>query len=286
MFVESDLILKPDGSVYHLGLVPADLADTVITVGDPERVPLISRHFEKIELQKSRREFVTHTGFYKGKRLTVISTGIGTDNIEIVMNELDALVNIDLEKRQVKNTHKSLNIIRIGTSGALQKEIPLDSHLISESGLGLDSTLLFYQLEAPEQYETIAQAFQIATDLPFLPYIAQASEKLLVHFGKEMAKGNTLTCSGFYAAQGRSLRYKSLMPHFFQKLQQFYFNDFRISNLEMETSALYAFGKIFGHEMLSLNAIVANRADQKFSSEPEKTVQSLIIKTLDLCVNL
>lgn len=286
MFVESDLILKPDGSVYHLGLVPADLADTVITVGDPERVPLISKYFEKIEVQKSKREFVTHTGTYKGKRLTVVSTGIGTDNIEIVMNELDALVNIDLEKRQAKTTHKSLNIIRIGTSGALQKDIPLDSHLLSESGLGLDSTLLFYDLPSTTQDELIAHDFKISTDLKFVPYLVWASEKLTKHFGKDMQKGNTLTCSGFYAAQGRSLRYKSSMPLFFEKIQDFEHKDFRISNLEMETSALYAFGKIFGHEMLSLNAIVANRADQKFSTEPEKTIQSLILKTLDLCVSL
>ena len=280
----SELILNEDGSIYHLNLLAEDIADTVILVGDPQRVARVSSHFDSIEIEKEKREFITHTGMYKGKRISVLSTGIGTDNIDIVLNELDALVNIDLKKREIRKDKTTLKLIRIGTSGALQPEIPVDAFLLSEYAIGFDNVLQYYQSEAV-RYPEIEKAFLAQSNWEShmsAPYIVKCDEKLLEHFSRqEIILGFTGSNVGFYGPQGRHLRLPARDPELHEKLNSFSFDGHRITNFEMETSALYGLSALMGHQAVSLNAIIANRADLTFSGEPRRTIDRLIKWTLD-----
>lgn len=280
---ESELILNKDGSVYHLHLLPHDLADTVITVGDPDRVPRVSRYFDTIELKKSKREFVTHTGTIKGKRITVMSSGISTDNIDIVLNELDALVNIDLEARLPKTQLKKLNIIRIGTSGTIQADIPVDSLLVSKAAFGLDTLMHYYErnINEPEQQllDAIKQVLPKAGG--FVPYIASADMGLIEKLGHDILQGITFTAPGFYAPQGREVRAHTAYPEFMNALQQFDLNGQRITNLEMETAGIYGLSAVLGHRAISFNVILANRSTQTFSKQPEKIVDNYVRQLLE-----
>jgi uridine phosphorylase len=275
---ESDLILNPDGSIYHLNLLPEDIADTIITVGDPDRVEEVSKRLDSIELKKGKREFISHTGFLGKKRITITSTGIGTDNIDIVLNELDALVNIDLSTRLVKKDLKSLNIIRIGTSGTLQDDIPVDSILVSEFGLGLDALMNYYfhQVSGDEHMllDEIKSYFHHIKGIT--PYITAADETLLNLVGKNLDRGITITAPGFYAPQGREVRAQNSIPNLIQLFKSFKAGKYRITNLEMETAGIYALAKVLGHKALSVNAILASRVRFEFSSNPQKIVEKTI----------
>ncbi len=279
---EADLILNPDGSVYHLNLLPKHISDTIITVGDPNRVYSVSQYFDHIEFEMNKREFITHVGKYKNKRITVISTGIGTDNIEIFFNEIDALVNLDLKTREVKSRKKKLNIIRIGTSGALQEDVALGAHLVSDFAIGFDNLMNFYDLPATNFEVEIAEDIEKVVGLNFRPYVIQGSKSLLEKFSEGMIVGNTATCPGFYAPQGRSLRLPNRNPKFLENLNYYHKDGFWITNFEMETSAYYAFARLLGHEAISLNAIIVNRIKNKVSKNPTKVVDSLIKKVLDI----
>lgn len=284
MIKSSELILNPDGSVYHINLRPEHIAHDIIFVGDQNRVEKITQFFDSIEYSTQKREFKTQTGMYKGKRMSVMSTGIGPDNIDIVINELDALVNIDLETRQPKPALTSLNIIRIGTSGSLQADIPVDSFVMSRYGLGLDNMLRSYLLEEVSDV-SIEDAFIKHTDWDARkgrPYAVRCSEKLEKLIGSErMHKGITATAGGFYGPQGRILRLGIQDNELNGKMDNFSFGDDRITNLEMETAAIYGLSALLGHNALSLNAIIANRASGTFSSDPYKAVDELIAHTLD-----
>lgn len=275
-FPDSELILNPDGSVYHLHLRPEHISDLILTVGDPERVEKVSKYFDSVEFKTQKREFVSHTGYVGKRRLSVVSSGIGTDNVEILMNELDALVNIDLERREEKSQHTTLKIIRMGTSGSLREEIPVDSLLLSASGVGLDSLMQFYELPQSEEEIQLGLAVKEALLLDFQTYKADCSPSLQSIFGNHFIIGNTVTCPGFYAPQGRKLRYTTKVGDLPSVLRSFEKDGYQFSNFEMETAGYYAFGRLLGHEMLSLNAIVANRAIHQFSKDPEKQVNNLI----------
>ncbi len=285
---ESELILNLDGSVYHLNLRPEHIANTIITVGDPDRVETITKHFDSIEFQTKKREFHTQTGIYKGKRLTVISTGIGTDNIDIVFNELDALVNIDLETREIKKNLTTLEFIRIGTSGSIQESIPLNSFLISEYAVGFDSLLHFYNSEAIQHIE-ISNEIKKQTnwsESKSHPYVVSANKDLLDHFSsKETVIGFTATNVGFYGPQGRILRLPLQDNDLNNKLANFNYKGKTITNLEMETAGIYGISKLLGHKAISMNAIIANRATGGFSENPSKTIEELILYTLNKLVN-
>ena len=278
---ESELIINPDGSIYHLRLKPGQVADTVITVGDPNRVAKISDHFDRLELQVTHREFVTHTGWYKGKRISVISTGMGTDNVEIFMTELDALFNVDFNSRLPKSTHKSLNIVRIGTSGSMQSTLPEGTILSSSKAVGLDTLMAFYSIPQTNLEQQIAKQVQIRLDLPFRPYCVSGSEMLLKQIGKDLPSGITVTCPGFFGPQGREVRLKPRIPNLFDLLGAQPFQNESFTNFEMETAGYYAMGKMLGHEVLSMNAIVANRISGKFSADPTGVVDKLIASVLD-----
>ena len=276
---ESELILNSDLSVYHLNLHPHEIADTVINVGDPDRVAMVSAFFQKVELKKQKREFVTHTGTYKGKRITVISTGIGTDNIDIAYNELDALVNIDLKERRIKEKLTTLNLIRIGTSGSLQADIPVDGFVYSQYGLGLDGLLNFYKLKNTGEETDLIEAFRKHyPTYGILPqsYLVRSSEKLEKNLGDGMFKGITASCSGFYAPQGRVLRYQLAYPDVIDRLTSFNFRENRLTNFEMETGAMYGLARILGHNCCSINAIVANRITREHTHKGEETMNALI----------
>lgn len=283
----SELILNPDGSVYHLNLRPEHLANTVITVGDPDRVDSITEHFDTVEFQTRKREFHTQTGIYKGKRITVISTGIGTDNIDIVLNELDALVNIDLQTRTIKETLTTLEIIRVGTSGSIQKDIPVDSFLISDYAVGFDSLLHFYKNENIQDHD-MSDALVKHTNWSSLkskPYIVKCNEELFNRFSSDKTvKGFTATNVGFYGPQGRVLRLPVEDDTLNDTLASFSFNNMPITNLEMETAGIYALSALLGHKALSMNAIIANRATGEFSNDPSEVVNELITYTLDKLV--
>ncbi len=287
MIKSSELILNPDGSVYHLNLKPENIARDIIFVGDPDRVSKITQHFESIEFSTQKREFKTTTGTYKGKRLTVQSTGIGSDNIDIVMNELDALVNVNLNTREIKNTHTSLNIVRIGTSGSLQANIPVDSWVMSKYAIGLDNMLRSYLIEEHSDSE-LEDAFIARTNWDIRkgrPTVVSCNEFLENKiYSEKFYKGFTGTAGGFYGPQGRVVRLNIQDPELNHKMDTFNFNGIRMTNLEMETAAIYGLGKLLGHNCLSLNAIIANRAVGEFSSNPEKTVNELIAYTLDKLV--
>lgn len=285
----SELILNTDKSVYHLNLLPEDLAPTIITVGDPDRVSLVSQHFDAIEVKKGKREFHTHTGRIGPKRISVISTGIGTDNIDIVLNELDALVNIDFDSRTIKSNRKSLDIIRIGTSGAIQPHIPIHSYLMSEYAIGLDSLLHFYDSKHI-QHPAIQQAFILHTNWlkdKSTPYVVQCDMELAKIFSsKRLLTGFTATNVGFYGPQGRILRLPLQDGTMNQKLASFNYNGMQITNLEMETAGIYGLAKLMGHRALSLNCIIANRSNGEFSPDPEKATLGLINYALERIVGV
>lgn len=275
---ESDLILNPDGSIYHLNLLPEDIADTIITVGDPDRVAEVSKRLDSIELKKGKREFITHTGLLANKRITIVSTGIGTDNIDIVLNELDALVNIDFSTRLAKKELKSLDIIRIGTSGTLQDDIPVDSILVSEFGLGLDALMNYYfhQVSGDEHMVLDEIKAYLHHIKGITPYITAADETLLNQIGKNLQRGITITAPGFYAPQGREVRAKNSIPNLIQLFKEFKSGKHRITNLEMETAGIYALAKVLGHRALSVNAILASRVRFEFSGNPQKIIDQTI----------
>lgn len=284
MIKNSELILNPDGSLYHINLKPENIANDIIFVGDQDRVEKITNRFDSIEFTTQKREFKTQTGIYKGKRISVISTGIGPDNIDIVINELDALVNIDLETKKPKDKLTSLNIVRIGTSGSLQKDIPVDSFVMSEYAIGLDNMLRSYLIdEVSEQDIEAAFIEQTNWDLrKGRPYVIKGSDKLASKiFSDKMHKGFTGTAGGFYGPQGRVLRLNIQDADLNTKMDNFNFNGTRMTNLEMETAAIYGLSKLLGHECLSLNAIIANRATGDFSKNPYQVVEDLIDYTLE-----
>ena len=283
MIQSSELILNPDGSVYHLNLLPEHIAHDIIFVGDQNRVEKITQFFDSIEFSTQKREFKTQTGFLKGKRITVMSTGIGPDNIDIVMNELDALVNIDLKTRTPKEKLTSLNIIRIGTSGSLQADIPVDSFVMAQFGLGLDNMLRSYLIDDISEIK-MEDAFIKHTNWDLKkgrPYVISCSEKLEKRLeSKQIFKGITGTAGGFYGPQGRILRLDIQDESLNSKMDSFSYNGTRMTNLEMETAAIYGLGKLLGHHCLSLNAIIANRASGTFSEDPYKAVDELIAYAL------
>jgi uridine phosphorylase len=278
---ETDLILNPDGSVYHLNLLPKHISDTIIAVGDPSRVYMVSQFFDEVEFEMNKREFITHVGKYKGKKITVISTGIGTDNVEIFFSELDALANIDLKTRELKTKKKKLKVVRIGTSGALQEDVAVGSHLVSDYAVGLDNLMNFYDLPMDDYEAGLAHDIQKKVGLPFMPYVAKGSETLRNQICADMKVGNTVTCPGFYAPQGRELRVPIRFPKLLEDLNYYHKGDFWLTNFEMETAGYYAMGRLLGHEVLSVNAIIANRIKNKFSKNPNKVIESLIEKVLD-----
>ena len=281
---ESELILNPDGSVYHLNLKPENIAQDLIFVGDQDRVEKITKHFDEVTFSTQKREFKTQTGFYKGKKLTVLSTGIGPDNIDIVLNELDALVNIDLKTRKPKEKITSLNIVRVGTSGSLQKDIPVDSFVVSSHGLDINGMLHFYQIKSvanPDIENAFIKHTQWSLDKA-RPIIIDNSKALEKRFySNKTYKGITATAGGFYGPQGRILRLPLQDAKLNSKIDSFKFEENFISNLEMETSVIYGLSKLLGHNALSLNAIIANRATGEFSKDPKAVVESLISYTLN-----
>lgn len=288
-FAGSELIINKRGAIYHLDVRPEELAHTIITVGDPERVRQVSRHFDTFETKCQYREFITHTGYLGNKRISVVSTGIGTDNIDIVLNELDALVNIDFETRSVKNELTHLQIIRIGTSGSLQKNIPVDSIVASTHGLGIDNLLNFYRHENNEEEKQLVHSFITQTQLHNQlahPYISSCSASLLKHFVKDYHHGITVTCPGFYGPQGRVLRLGLTNPDLINRLTQFSFGQHRITNFEMETAGIYGLGKIMGHHCLSLSFIVANRITKTISHNADAAMENLIKQALEVIGNL
>ena len=286
---ESELIINNRGAVYHLDLRPDELATTIITVGDPDRVSEVSKHFDSIEHKSQHREFITHTGYIGSKRISVVSTGIGPDNIDIVLNELDALVNIDFETRTIKQALTTLQIIRLGTSGSLQAHIPVDSFVASTHGLGIDNLLHFYKHENNGEEAQILTAFedQVTLNKSFSgPYITGASVKLLKHFVTGYHQGITVTCPGFYGPQGRVLRLPLMHTELIDQLTTFNYGPHKITNFEMETSAIYGLGKLQGHQCLSLSAIVANRVSQSFSKDGNAAVENLIKQSLEILSTL
>lgn len=275
--------MNAGGSIYHLALLPEQLSNDIIIVGDQGRVPLVSEHFDSIEHKVQNREFATHTGIYKGKRVSVISTGIGTDNIDIFMNEIDALANVDLKSRTVKKNKTSLNIVRIGTSGALQKDIEVDSFVASEFGLGLDGLLHFYDSKKVDESK-ISEAFvkhvKWNKNLPF-PYVIKSSEKLLRKIGEGMQKGITATAPGFFAPQGRELRLSASVKNLEKNFSSFVYKNNRIVNFEMETSALYGLSKLLGHNACTVCVIVGNRITKNFSKDYHPAMTFLIKTVLE-----
>jgi len=286
---ESELILNPDGSVYHLNIKPENIAKTIIFVGDPDRVSKITQHFDSIEFSTHKREFKTETGYFNGKRLSVISTGIGADNIDIVLNELDALVNINLETRTINKNLVSLDIIRIGTSGSLQPDIPVNSFLLSSHGMDINGMLHAYKTAAiahPELEEAFIKQTHWSSNKS-RPLIIKNSNSLAKKFQDDKQKlyqGITVTANGFYGPQGRVLRLQLQDSELNSKIDSFSYNNFRITNLEMETSAIYGLSKLLGHRAVSLNAIIANRADGTFSEDPEAVINNLIQFSLNKIV--
>lgn len=286
---ESELIINSRGAVYHLNVRPEELADTIITVGDPSRVGEVSKYFDKIEGKYEHREFNTHTGLIGNKRISVVSTGIGPDNIDIVLNELDALANINFETRTINPELRRLKIVRFGTSGSLQAEIPVDSFVASTHGLGIDNLLNFYRQENNDEEMAIQQAFIQHTKIGThnsTPYIASAAPSLQKHFVEGYHQGITVTCPGFYGPQGRVLRLGLQYPELVDQLTTFRYGNHRISNFEMETSAIYGLGKLMNHYCLSLNVIVANRVQKTFSKDGGKAVDSLIVKSLGILASI
>jgi len=287
-FKPSELVLNPDGSIFHLKLFPRQIADTIILVGDPNRVEIVSEFFDSIEIRTSNREFVTHTGSYKGKRITVMSSGIGTDNIDIVLNELDALVNIDLQKRILKPEKQTLKLVRIGTTGGLQKDVPINSIILSRYAAGFDSVLNFYADRNSVSDLEMEKAFKEHTGWnPILPdpYFVKSSNELFNLFPDETHSGITISAPGFYAPQGRRIRLDPLDIGLNNKLESFRYRGLKIMNYEMESSALFGLSRLLGHQAVTLCAMIANRASGKFTSDYQASVRNLIKFTLEhLCL--
>lgn len=284
----SELILTSEGKIYHLNIDPSQLAPTIITVGDPGRVKMVSKYFDSIETKAKHREFKTHTGTYKGKRISVISTGIGPDNIDIVFNELDALVNIDFDKRQAKSKLTSLDIIRIGTSGGLSPEVKVDNFLASALAIGLDNVMHYYAKTDKIFNREFAKAFIDHTQWNpdnSVPYVVEADKGLLKKFSSDrVMTGCTITNTGFYGPQGRVLRAELWDNDLNDKLTSFQYKKYKITNLEMETATMYGLSRLLGHRALSLNAIIANRATGDFAKDSKATIDSLIQYTLEKLV--
>jgi len=280
---ESELVINADGSVYHLHLHPDDLGELIVLVGDPDRVPQVSAHFDTIDTKKQKREFITHTGMVGKKRVSVISTGIGTDNIDIVLNELDILVNVELETRQIKKKLTSLPIIRIGTSGSLQPDIKVDDILLSTHGLGLDSLMHFYiNTHSVSESDTILKELQSQQNLGELrPYLYKSPGNLIDYFESSIKRGITATCCGFYGPQGRIIRGQAKYANLIERLHKFESGPYRITNFEMETAAIYGMATLLGHRALSVNAILANRIEHHFSSNGSATIERAIKMVLD-----
>lgn len=278
----SELILRPSGAIYHLNLLPAQIATNIILVGDPERVDKVSQHFDRIDHKVATREFVTHTGSMNGIPVSVVSTGIGTDNIDIVLNELDALHNIDLETRTIKTELTKLNFIRIGTSGCMQADIPVDSFLVSQFALGMEGMMHYYDFRNNADETLLFHEIMSIPDLRFgiRPYLFAADSELVAALGEGYAKGITLTCAGFYGPQFRSLRLPLAQDDIFEKLQDFRYRDLQMTNFEMETAGIYGLSSLLGHRAISFNALLANRANGTFSQQASETVALLIQKVL------
>lgn len=273
----SELVLNPDGSVYHLNLLPEDIAEKIILVGDPDRVPRVSQYFDKVEVKKNKREFYTHTGALRGERITVMSTGIGTENIDIVMNELDALVNIDLKNKEFKTEQQSLQLFRMGTCGSVNPEIEVDNMLVTQNVVGLDGLLHFYQ---DYQFENdfsrnFLAKFPYEKIKPML-YFSEWSEEISELYKDAKYHGNTATFPGFYAPQGRQLRLRATDDKFLETL-----NDLGVTNFEMETSAIYAMSKLLGHKALTVNCVIANRRRGEFAADHHKSEKMMIEWVLD-----
>lgn len=282
---ESELIINSRGAVYHLNVIPEELAPIVILVGDPDRSKEVSKYFDTIEYRCQHREFITHTGTIGNKRVSVVSSGIGPDNIDIVMNELDALVNIDFDTRTIKPDLTHLTVIRLGTAGSLQADIPVDSIVASTHGLGIDNLLNYYRHDNNDEEMQIVQQFVAHTQIGnhfSNPYIATAGAGILKHFVNGFHHGITITCPGFYGPQGRVLRLGLTNPDLVDRLTQFTFGQHRIANFEMETSAIYGLGRLLGHQCLSLSTIVANRVSKQFSKDGAAAVDNMIKKALDI----
>lgn len=289
-FLASELILNEDSSVYHLKLKNDDLADTIITVGDPNRVALVSKYFDTIDLIKSNREFTTHTGFIGKKRLSVISTGIGVDNIDIVFNELDILASIDLNSKSLKNHKQKYNVIRLGTTGSLSEDINIDDILFSKYAIGTDGVPYHYKFNNELFENELSKQFTKQTKWNSklaAPYSSKCSDILWNKLYQNTHKqGITLTMNGFYAPQARTIRIPLQQPNMLHICKNIQFDNLNISNLEMETAGLYAFGKIFEHEVISINAVLAHRINGTFSSTPKKTIERMIRLTLPKIENL
>ncbi|MEM9981191.1 MAG: nucleoside phosphorylase [Bacteroidota bacterium] len=283
-FTQDRLILNRQGAVYHLNLLPGQVADTIIVVGDPERVPKVTQYFDEITFKTQKREFVTHTGIYKGKQLSVISSGIGTGNVEILLLELDALFNIDLAQRLPKAQRQVLKLIRVGTSGALQAAASIDSFVASHYAVGLDTLMSFYDLPQTPFEESVGESLQTLLSLPFRPYCVAGADHLLAQLATDMIIGNTVTTPGFYASQGRQLQLPIKHPDLVEQLSSYEAQDFWLMNFEMETAGYYALCKLLGHEMLSISAILANRITAAFSQQAEATVDRLIKTILERLV--
>jgi uridine phosphorylase len=282
---ESELILDKRGAIYHIGARPEEMASTIILVGDPDRVKMVTRHFARVDIQLQHREFITHTGYIGNKRISVVSTGIGPDNIDIALNELDALANIDFETRTIRDRLQPLNLIRLGTSGSLQKHIPVDSFVAGTHGLGFDNVMHFYRTVNNEQESALINAFKTHTGLTegnVIPYIFSGSERLLHTFTNGYFKGITVACPGFYGPQGRVLRLPLAYEGLVDKLTTFRSGENFISNFEMESSAIYGLGRALGHQCISLNVIVANRVVKQFSPDSHTAVEKLIRHSLNM----
>lgn len=285
----SELIITPRGTIYHLDLAPEHIAPTVITVGDPDRVKEVSKYFDKITHKAQHREFVTHTGMIGNKPISCVSTGIGPDNIDIVYNELDALVNIDFATRTVKPEHTQLSLIRMGTCGCLQGDVPVESIIVSSHAIGMDNLMHYYRMSNNPDETYIINEFIKHTGLEgksVVPYIAEGAISLRKHFGAGFVHGITVTCPGFYGPQGRVLRAPLAFPHLIDALTTFRYQDIRITNFEMETSAIYGLGKILGHKSLSISTAVANRVSKTFCSDGNASVDNMIRKSLEVIAGM
>jgi uridine phosphorylase len=285
----SELIINDRGAIYHLNLRPEEIADTIITVGDPERVAEVSKYFDRIEHKLAHREFITHTGTIGQKRISVVSTGIGPDNIDIALNEIDALANINFDTRTINDQKKSVSIIRMGTCGSLQGEVGVNELVAGTHGLGIDNVLHFYSQENNEEEKAILAAFDEHTKITahkIQPYIATASAGLLKYFAEGYSHGITVTCPGFYGPQGRILRLPLKMPNLVDHMTSFKYGQHRIANFEMETSAIYGLCNLLGHQCLSINVIIANRVKKEYSKDMGKAVDHMIQKSLGIIAGI
>ncbi len=285
----SELIINDRGAIYHLNVRPEEIADTIITVGDPERVASVSKYFDRVEHKLAHREFITHTGYIGKKRISVLSTGIGPDNIDIALNEIDALANINFDSRIINDQKKSVSIIRMGTCGSLQGEVGVNELVAGTHGLGIDNVLHFYTQENNEEEKAILAAFDEHTKISahkIQPYIATASAGLLKHFTEGYSHGITVTCPGFYGPQGRILRLPLKMPNLVDQMTSFRYGQHRIANFEMETSAIYGLCNLLGHQCLSINVIIANRVKKEYSKDMGKAVDHMIQKSLGIIATI